>query len=61
VLPTGTTLAADVASSNIDPTVHRTLRADQKLYGPLHLTAAVTDVGQPITNKSVGAALKFNW
>jgi len=61
VLATGTTLAAGIASSNIDPVVHRTLRADQKLYGPLHLTTAVTDVGQPTANKSVGAALKFNW
>ena len=61
VLPTGTTLAAGIVSSNIDPVVHRTLRADQKLYGPLHLTTAVTDVGQPTANKSVGAALKFNW
>ena len=61
VLPTGTTLAAGIVSSNIDPVVHRTLRADQKLYGPLHLTTAVTDVGQPTANKSIGAALKFNW
>jgi hypothetical protein len=61
VLSTGTTLAAGIVSSNIDPVVHRTLRADQKLYGPLHLTTAVTDVGQPTANKSVGAALKFSW
>ena len=61
VLATGTTLAAGIVSSNIDPVVHRTLRADQKLYGPLHLITVVTDVGQPTANKSVGAALKFNW
>lgn len=61
VLSIGTTLAAGIASTNTDPVVHRTLSADQKLYGTLHVTTAVTDVGQPTANKSVGAALKFNW
>lgn len=61
VLPTGTTLAAGLASTSIDPVTHNKLSAEQKLYGPLHVTTAVTDIGQPVTNKSISAGFKLNW
>jgi hypothetical protein len=61
VLPTGTTLAAGLASTSIDPVTHNKLSAEQKLYGPLHVTTAVTDVGQPVSNKSISAGFKLNW
>jgi hypothetical protein len=60
-LPTGTTLSAAVTSSSIDPVTHRTFSADQKIYGPLHVTTAVTDIGEPTANKSIGARFKLNW
>jgi hypothetical protein len=61
VLPTGTTLAAGLSSSSIDPVTHNTLSASQKLLGPLQVTTAVTDVGQPGVSKSISAGLKLNW
>jgi len=61
ILPTGTSVSAGVASSSIDPVTHNTLRADQKLLGPLHVTTAVTDVGQPTVSKSVSAGLRLTW
>lgn len=61
ILPTGTTLAAGLASTSSDPVTHNKLSAEQKLYGPLHVTTAVTDVGQPSSNKSITAGFKLNW
>jgi hypothetical protein len=61
ILPTGTTLAAGLASTSTDPVTHNTLSADQKLYGPLHVTTAVTDVGQTTSSKSITAGFKLNW
>ena len=46
VLSTGTTLAAGLTSSSADPVTHNKLRAEQKLYGPLHVATAVSDLGQ---------------
>jgi hypothetical protein len=37
------------------------LSAEQKLYGPLHVTTAVTDLGQTTSNKSITAGFKLNW
>ena len=60
-LPTGTTLSAAVSSASNDPVTHRTFSADQKIYGPLHVTTALTDIGEPTANASVSARLKLNW
>jgi len=61
ILPTGTTLAAGLASTSTDPLTHNKLSAEQKLYGPLHVTTAVTDVGQTTSNKSITAGFKLHW
>ena len=61
ILATGTSLSAGVASTSTDPVTHNTLSADQKLLGPLHVTTAVTDVGEPTVNKSITAGFKLNW
>jgi len=61
VLPTGTTLSAAVTSSSTDPVTHNTLSVDQQLYGPLHVTTSVTDIGEPTSNKSISARLKLDW
>jgi hypothetical protein len=60
-LPTGTTLSAALSSTSTDPVTHRTFSADQKIYGPLHVTTAVTDIGEPSANKSISARFKLNW
>jgi hypothetical protein len=61
VLATGTTLAAGLASTSIDPVTPNKFSAEQKLYGPLHVTTAVSDLGQPVSNKSITAGFKLNW
>jgi hypothetical protein len=61
VLATGTTFGAGLATASNDPVTHNTFSAEQKLYGPLHVTTAVTDVGQPTSAKSITAGLKLNW
>ncbi len=61
VLTTGTTFGAGIVTASNDPVTHNTLSADQKLYGPLHVTTAVTDVGQPTVSKRITAGLKLNW
>ena len=62
ILPTGTTLGAGVATASNDPVTHNTLSAEQKLYGPLQVTTAVTDFGrQTPSNKSISAGFKLHW
>jgi hypothetical protein len=61
ILPTGTTLGAGVVTASNDPVTHNTLSAEQKLYGPLQVTTAVTDFGQPTTSKSITAGFKLHW
>jgi hypothetical protein len=61
ILPTGTTLGAGVTTASNDPVAHSTLSAEQKLYGPLQVTTAVTDFGQAGSNKSITAGFKLHW
>jgi hypothetical protein len=61
ILPTGTTLGASFVSTSTDPVTHNMFSAEQKLYGPLHVTTAVTDVGQPTSSKKITAGFKLNW
>jgi hypothetical protein len=61
ILPTGTTLGAGVTTASNDPVTHNTLSAEQKLYGPLQVTTAVTDFGQTTSNKSITAGFKLHW
>jgi hypothetical protein len=58
---TGTTLTADITTASNDPVTHNTFSADQKIYGPLHVTTAVSDLGQPVPNKSITAGFTLNW
>jgi hypothetical protein len=60
-LPTGTSFGAKVATSSTDPVTHNQFVAEQKVYGPLNVTTAVTDVGQTGTSKSISARFKLNW
>ena len=61
ILPTGTSLAAGVTTSSIDPATHNSFSADQKIYGPLHVTTSLNDVGQTTASKSISARVKLNW
>jgi len=61
ILPTGTSLSGGVITSSIDPQTHNTFSADQKIYGPLHVTTTVNDVGEATGNKSITAGFKLNW
>jgi len=61
ISPTGTTLAAGITTASNDPVTHNTLSADQKLFGPLHVTTAVTDIGEPTSKKSITAGFKLTW
>ena len=60
-LPTGTSFGAKVATSSTDPVTHNQLVAEQKVYGPLNVTTAVTDIGQTSASKSITARFKLNW
>jgi hypothetical protein len=59
--PTGTTLSAAMTTSSTDPIAHNVLSVDQQVYGLLHVTTSVTDVGEPSSNKSISAKLKVDW
>ncbi|HUL90328.1 MAG TPA: hypothetical protein VLU23_19370 [Pseudolabrys sp.] len=61
ILPTGTTVGAGLATASNDPVTHNTISAEQKLYGPLQVTTAVTDFGQTTSNKSITAGFKLHW
>ncbi len=61
ILTTGTTLAANLSSTSTDPVMHNTLSAEQKLYGALNVTTAVTDIGQENESKSISARIKLTW
>jgi hypothetical protein len=61
ILPTGTSLGAGVATTSTDTLTHHKLVAEQELYGPLHVTGTVTDVGQSDSSKSITAGVKFKW
>ncbi len=61
ILATGTTFGAGVSSSSTDTVTHNTLTAEQKLYGPVSVSTAITDAGRSWENKSVSARARFNW
>jgi len=61
ILPTGTTVGAGVTTASNDPVTHNTISAEQKLYGPLQVTTAVTDFGQTTSSKSISAGFKLHW
>jgi hypothetical protein len=61
IKPTGTTLGAGFTTASNDPVTHNTLSADQRIYGPLHVTTSVTDVGEATSSKSITAGFKLNW
>jgi len=57
----GTTLAVGTTTSTADNVTRSKLVAEQKIYGPLNVTTALTDVGAPTAAKSISAGFKLNW
>jgi hypothetical protein len=61
ILPTGTTLLAGATVVTGDPVTHSRVSAAQKIYGPLNVTGAIYDPGQPGENMSITAGMSFAW
>jgi len=61
VLSTGTSFSAGLARSSADPVTHNRIGAEQKVYGPLNINTAVTDVGESTESRSIGANFKLTW
>jgi hypothetical protein len=61
VKSTGTSFSAGLARSSADPVVHNRIAAEQQVYGPLHVSTAVADVGAPTQSKSISANFKLTW
>ncbi len=61
ILSTGTSFGAKLANNSTDPVTHNQFSAEQKIYGPLNVTTAVTDYGQTGVSKSITARFKLNW
>lgn len=58
---TGTTLSASLTRASDDPVLHNCISADQKLFGPLHVTTALNNIGDPSPSHSITAHLQLNW
>lgn len=58
---TGTTLGAGIHANSAEAVWHNTLSAEQRLAGPLHVSTAVSDLGQASVNKRVSAGFRVNW
>jgi len=61
VVSTGTSFSAGLARTSADPVTHNRIGAEQKLYGPLHVSTAVSDVGETTESKSISAGIKLTW
>lgn len=61
VLSTGTSFSAGLARSSNDPVTHNRIGAEQTLYGPLHVSTSITDIGEESENRSITAGFKFRW
>lgn len=61
ILSTGTSLAAGTTSSSIDNVTRNKFSAEQKLFENFNVTTSVTDVGAPVSNKSITAGFKLKW
>lgn len=61
ILSTGTSFGAGAKNSSIDGITHHQLSAEQRIYGPLRVTGAVTDPGRPTSSQSLTASFKLNW
>ena len=61
VMSTGTSFSAGLARTSADPVTHNRIGAEQKLYGPLHVSTAVSDVGETTESKSISAGIKLTW
>ena len=61
ILPTGTTFSAGEKLSTIDEKWLRTIGAEQKLFGNISITGAVSETTTGIPDKSITAGYKKSW
>lgn len=61
LLPTGTAIAVEAARSSTDDKWLRTLRTEQKLFGGLNVTGAISETPEGLPSRSIGAGFKKNW
>jgi hypothetical protein len=61
ILDTRTAVSAGTSSNTADNATRGRVGAEQKIYGPLAVSAGVSDIGAPVTNKSVKAGLRLDW
>jgi hypothetical protein len=57
----GTTLSASAGASSLDNQWHNKLRLEQKLLGPIKLTASISDPGSDTSTQSIAAGFKRTW
>lgn len=61
LLPTGTAIAVEAARSTTDDKWLRTLRTEQKLFGGINVTGAISETPEGLPSRSIGAGFKKNW
>ena len=61
VKTTGTSFGVGTATSSYDGVTHHNFSAEQRVYGPLHVTGTLTDPGRVTAAQSIGAKFKLNW
>jgi hypothetical protein len=61
VLPTGTAVSVGAARSTADDKWLRTLRTEQKLFGGINVTGAISETPDGLPTRSIGAGFKRNW
>ncbi len=61
VLSSKTAVAAGTSSNTADNVTRGRVSAEQQIYGPLRVEAGVSDIGAPVTNKTLKAGFKLGW
>jgi hypothetical protein len=61
VLPTGTSLSVGAAKSTLDERWLRTLSTEQKLFGGVSVTGAISETTDGEPNRSLSAGFKRQW
>lgn len=58
---THTAFAAAATTSSADNQTRGSIRAQQRIAGPLTVTTTLSDIGAPVTTKSITAGLHIGW
>lgn len=61
VLATRTAFAAATTTSTTDNQTRGSISAQQRIAGPLTVTTSLSDIGAPVTTKSITAGFRIGW